>query len=231
MTTPPVLTSVDDPDAVAVFADALEAAGDPRGVLTHLQLAREARPQDARLAHAEARHLALHGKVLLGALATASSMTTLEWRRGFVRALALHSQAEDVPQWRRERPLPPPRSRLPRLVRELAHLPVMSRLEALTLSMPASGFCALHLGEAFDAALRLQLPLLATLRVHVLVPDDDFDPVLRETRFFVRHQALQLDVDAVLRAQLERHGVIAPLPRLSQREAALEALGLIEHRW
>lgn len=215
----PVLSSLDDVQAVAVFADALESRGDPRGALMHLQLAREERPRDARLAEAEARHLALHGKALLGALHTASSMTVLEWRRGFLQTLSLSSRASE-PYGRRTRVPIQPRSRLPRLVRELQHLPVASRLEALTLSMPASSFCLEHLGEALDEALALRLPSLARLQVDVLVHRfDEFDEV-RPGHVRAFRGGLRLDVDAALRGRLERAGLIDRAPRTEQPEAA-----------
>lgn len=216
--TPTVPSTLDDPHAVAVFADALEAAGDPRGVLTHLQLAREERPHDARLAEAEARHLALHAKGLLGGLATASSMVRLRWRRGFLCAVAFHSEARDAFVRRRGARVPSPaRSRLPRLLRELGRLPVSSRLEELSVSMHASSFCVAHLTEALDEVLALRLPTLRLARLQVLVPlpaswgDEDLHEP-RAGAVVASHGALRLEVDTALRPRLERLGLVAPLP-------------------
>jgi hypothetical protein len=204
----PVPFDLDDDAAVAVFADALASEGDPRGTLMHLHLAREERPFDARLAHAEARHLALHGKALLGSLQTASSMLTLHWRRGFLTSVSLRSLAGDV-RWG-EPTRPAPRSRFPRLLRELGALPVAQRLERLELSMPWSSFCLDHFGAALDEALVVRPRSLRTLRVEVVVAgeegwDDDWMP--RAEPLVANDGALRIEVDPALRPWLERAGV------------------------
>lgn len=178
----PSLPDLEDHAAMAVFADALAAQGDPRGELTHLQLALEEHPLDQRLLQAEARHRALHAKALLGPLATASSMLRLEWKRGLVVRATLRSLSTD-PGWGvtvTERP----RNRFPRLIRELDALPVMARLERLGVSMVPSSFSLQYLGEAFEAAVALRLPSLRRVRVALadwaeadrgLPTDDDGD--------------------------------------------------------
>ncbi|MBE2252527.1 MAG: hypothetical protein IAE78_23545 [Myxococcus sp.] len=209
---PSATLQLDDDAAMAVLADALASAGDPRGTLMHLQLAREARPHDHRLAEAEARHLALHGKALLGALQTASSMLTLTWRRGFLEAVTLKSLAGDA-RWGdpvRVRQ----RSRLPRLLRALGALPVAQRLGQLTVAMPWSSFCLAHLTEALEAALASAPASLRLLRVEVLVADvDDGDPWRARTQIVrALRGGVRLEVDQALRPWLERAGLVARLP-------------------
>ncbi|HEY3804414.1 MAG TPA: hypothetical protein VGL61_17480 [Kofleriaceae bacterium] len=73
----------EDAMAFAVYGDALEAAGDPRGALTALQLAGD---RDAAT-----RHLAAHEVYVLGALGTdvRAGTIALDWFGGFVRRLRL----------------------------------------------------------------------------------------------------------------------------------------------
>lgn len=205
----PTLTNLDDDDAVAVFADALESAGDPRGTLMHLQLALENRPSDARLVEAERRHLALHGKALLGALQMASSLATFRWRRGFLQSVELRSQAADVYQ-RHGRVAPAPRSRLPKLVRELESLVVASRLEMLTVMMPQSSFSTSHLTAVLDEVLDVRLPSLEKVRIGTVVSDWDFPT---PSTLVVSQRGVLLELDAALRPALERHGLIDRLPQ------------------
>lgn len=159
----PALSDLDDADAVAVFADALESVGDPRGQLTHLQLALEQRPRDTKLLAAHARHLALHGKALFGVLATATSLFRFHWRRGFVVQAVLASEQRDVRRLGRVEPAR--RNRFPRLLRALDGLPVMRRLEALAVRMPDSTFARAQLGEALGEIVELRLPLLRQVTV------------------------------------------------------------------
>jgi len=203
----PASFELDDDAAVAVFADALASVGDPRGTLMHLQLAREERPFDARLAQAEARHLALHGKALLGSLQTASSMLTLQWRRGFLLSVSLRSLAGDA-RWG-EPTRPPPRSRFPRLLRELGALPVAQRLEQLELSMPWSSFCVAQLGAGLVEVLGARPRSLRSVKVEALVPgEDEGDPLqVRGQPFLAFHGALHVEVDPALRPWLLRAGV------------------------
>lgn len=209
----PTLTNLDDDDAVAVFADALESAGDPRGTLMHLQLALENRPGDARLVEAERRHLALHGKRLLGALQMASSLATFRWRRGFLQSVELRSQAADVYQ-RHGRVAPAPRSRLPKLVRELESLVVASRLQTLTVLMPASSFSTSQLTDVLDEVLAVRLPSLELVRIGTLVFEDAWDEqVPHATPVVAFHRGFRLETDAALRPALERRGLIDRLPQ------------------
>lgn len=209
----PVPFDLDDDAAVAVFADALASEGDPRGTLMHLQLAREERPFDTRLAQAEARHLALHGKALLGSLQTASSMLTLQWRRGFLQSVSLRSNAGDA-RWG-EPTRPPPRSRFPRLLRELGSLPVAQRMEQLELSMPWSSFCLEHLRVGLDEALTARPRSLRSLRVDVLVVDEDEGWQVRATPFLAFHGSLRVEVDPALRPFLQRAGVMGERVQLA----------------
>ncbi len=173
----PTLTFLEDEAAVAVFADALASMGDPRGTLTHLQLAREARPLDRQLEKAEAQHLALHAKALLGTLSTATAMLELGWRRGFVLSVTFSSQLTDA-GWSPTRVATGPRkNRLPRLVRELGVLPVMSRLERLEVTLPWSTFCVRHLFEAFEETLALELPSLVEVRIFAWRPNRNWEGV------------------------------------------------------
>ncbi|MER2561554.1 MAG: hypothetical protein ABTQ32_12560 [Myxococcaceae bacterium] len=209
----PTLTDLDDDHAVAVFADALESAGDPRGPLMHLQLALEARPGDPRLVEAERRHLALHGKALLGALQMASSLATFRWRRGFLQSVELRSQAADVYQ-RHGRVAPPPRSRLPKLVRELESLAVARRLRSLVITMPVSSFSTAHLSAVLDEVLDVRLPSLEVVRIGTLVYEGLWDELVPGlTPLVVLHRGVRLELDASLRPALERHGLIDPLPQ------------------
>ncbi len=209
----PTLTNLDDDDAVAVFADALESAGDPRGTLMHLQLALEKRPGDARLVEAERRHLALHGKTLLGALQMASSLATFRWRRGFLQSVELRSQAADVYQ-RHGRVAPAPRTRLPKLVRELESLAVASRLQTLVVTMPQSSFSTSHLMAVLDEMLDVRLPSLEVVRIGTLVFEGLWDELVPGlTPLVVFHRGVRFELDAALRPALERRGLIDRLPQ------------------
>lgn len=208
----PTLTNLDDDDAVAVFADALESAGDPRGTLMHLQLALEQRPGDARLVEAERRHLALHGKALLGGLQMASSLATFRWRRGFLESVELRSQAGDVYQ-RHGRVAPPPRSRLPKLVKELESLAVARRLRSLFITMPQSSFSTAHLTAVLDEVLDVRLPSLELVRIGTLIVgwgEDELFP--GATSLVASHRGVRLELDASLRPALERRGLIDRRP-------------------
>lgn len=74
----------EDPAPFLVYADWLQAQGDPRGELIALQHGAEARPDLAAAAEA---HLKAHRRHLLGPIARLSTdRTLLRWSRGFVRA-------------------------------------------------------------------------------------------------------------------------------------------------
>lgn len=159
---------LDDADAMAVLADWLAERGDVRGELVQLQLAREASPFDARLAQAEARHLALHAKALLGPLALHQSVCTLRWQRGFVVEATLRSEARDWQWW--QRGSGEPVNRLERAVRALTRVPRAEALRALTLEQPWSTFFARYVVAAAGALRGGGLPLR---RLTVRTPWDD----------------------------------------------------------
>jgi uncharacterized protein (TIGR02996 family) len=79
-----------EPDArggYEVYADWLAQRGDPRGELIAVQLAREARPSDPRLAGREAELLTEHGGTWLRGLdqhAWPGPPIEVEWERGFI---------------------------------------------------------------------------------------------------------------------------------------------------
>jgi uncharacterized protein (TIGR02996 family) len=147
MTTAPALR-LDDPATMAVLADWLCERGDPRGALVQLQLAREERPDDARLQAAEARHVALHAKALLGPLALHQSVCRLSWQRGFVVSVALVSASRER-GWARERVEPV--NRLERAARALTRMPRADTVRDVRLEQPWSWFVGPHLGAAVRA--------------------------------------------------------------------------------
>ncbi|MDP3155742.1 MAG: hypothetical protein Q8N23_23925 [Archangium sp.] len=153
---------------MAVFADLLCGQGDPRGELVQLQLAREQKPHDARLARAEAAHLARHDRALLGGLRTATTLCELTWRRGFIVEAKLRSFAQDLAEPRTGLQPEPRRSRLPRLVRELLTLESTRRLSMLTVQLPYSTFARAQLSACVDEVVSAQPDSLRVLSVHVL---------------------------------------------------------------
>lgn len=168
----PTLPQFDDTEAMAVYADALAAAGDPRGDLIHLQLARELDPHDARLLRAEEAHLARNDRALLGALRTATSVCSFTWRRGYIVQARLKSLAREglegrAGRWER---VTPQKARLARLVRELLAHESARGLEALELSMPRSSFAREHLLLAVAEVVRAKVTSLRALAVRVFAP-------------------------------------------------------------
>lgn len=118
----------DDDDAWLVYADELQAAGDPRGELVIVQLRLQATPDDAELRAREQALFAEHADQLLGPIGLAWKPVSgavegrgveLEWRRGFVRRMRL-------------------RSEFPELSELLSH-PSLQLLESLHLAEPAYG--------------------------------------------------------------------------------------------
>jgi hypothetical protein len=168
--TPPVLPPLDDSAAMAVFADLLCGRGDPRGELVQLQLERERRPNDLRLARAEAAHLARYDRALLGGLRTATTLCELTWRRGYIVEAKLHSSSRDLVDYRTGQRLntAPKRHRLARLVRELLTLESAQQLVMLTVQLPYSSFARAHLLACLDEVAQLQPRALRVLGVHLL---------------------------------------------------------------
>ncbi|MFZ5440600.1 MAG: hypothetical protein ACOZQL_11365 [Myxococcota bacterium] len=167
------LPPLDDTAAMSVFADLLQVRGDPRGELVQLQLARERFPSDARLARAEAQHLARNDRHLLGALRTATSLCQLSWRRGFIVEARLQSWTAGQPQWFRGRwvePSPPARPKLPRLVRELLSLESARPLQMLTVALPRSRFSGEQLVRCAEVVARAKHGELRVLALHLLDP-------------------------------------------------------------
>ncbi|MFO0601002.1 MAG: hypothetical protein U0228_37180 [Myxococcaceae bacterium] len=136
-----MLPPFDDAQAMAVFADMLTDAGDPRGELIHLQLAREHRPADPTLRATEERFIASHGRALLGSLRTATSLFTLTWRRGYVVEATLESHAGQS-SWVRGRWVEalPARPRSPRLLASFLELESSTALQLLRVRFPRSTF-------------------------------------------------------------------------------------------
>lgn len=155
---------------MAVLADLLSGRGDPRGELVQLQLEREQRPFDVRLAKAEAAHLARHDRALLGPLRTATSLCELTWRRGYIVEARLKSYAQDhADRFTGQRVvIEPKRTRLARLVRELLALESARPLAMLTVQLPYSSFARPHLLACVDEVLVASPSSLRVLGVHVL---------------------------------------------------------------
>lgn len=168
---------LDDFAARSVWADLLAEQGDPRGELAQLQLAREERLDDVRLARAEALVLARHGRALLGPLRHATSLLELSWRRGSVVQATVRSAAQQ--QWAASfgAPVtevkPPP---LARRVRELLSLPVADGLAALTVALPRSPFAQRVLLECVGVVAQVAPAALTSLAVLELEARyDDWD--------------------------------------------------------
>lgn len=143
----------------------------------------------------------------------ASSLATFRWRRGFLQSVELCSQAGDVYQ-RHGRVAPPPRSRLPKLVRELESLAVARRLRSLVITMPASSFSTAHLSAVLDEVLDVRLPSLEVVRIGTLVYEGLWDELVPGlTPLVALHRGVRLELDASLRPALERRGLIDPLPQ------------------
>lgn len=192
---------LDDDAAMAVLADWLAERGDVRGELVQLQLAREQAPFDARLAQAEARHLAVHAKALLGPLALHQSVCALRWRRGFVVEAALRSESRDFHWWPRSGE---PVNRLERAARALTRLPRAEALHAVTLSQPWSTFVTRHLFEAVRALRAGRLPL-RRLDVVVSWPEDErWETAPAMDTVELEHGPLSLTCDARVVAAVER---------------------------
>ena len=155
---------------MAVFADLLCCRGDPRGELVQLQLERERRPSDPRLARAEAEHLSRHDRALLGGLRTATSLCELTWRRGYIVEAKLHSFAQDPEMVRPGHRLVAERKRprLVRLVRELLALDSAHQLSMLSVQLPYSSFARELLLACVDEVAKAAPAALRVLAVHVL---------------------------------------------------------------
>lgn len=206
MTTP--LPPLDDSAAMAVYADLLCVRGDPRGELVQLQLERERRPSDPRLARAEAEHLARHDRALLGGLRTVTSLCEFTWRRGYIVEAKLQSQAvDDAPLWtqrRGQRQVPEPkRPRFARHVRELLSLESARGLSMLTVALPYSTFARELLLACVDEVVLAAPPQLRVLGVHLLERSyrDEWWPEWRAAATIEEQLGdLHLSVDAGLAA-------------------------------
>ena len=86
------LAAPDDLDARLVLADALSEAGDPRGELIRVQVARESNPKDRKLAKLEKQLLKDHRDALLGTLETVVLKSSLVFARGFVEECTVQPQ-------------------------------------------------------------------------------------------------------------------------------------------
>jgi uncharacterized protein (TIGR02996 family) len=90
-----LIAAPDDTDRYLVYADALQAAGDPHGELIAIQHARLARPDDDALARAEAELLARHGRKLLRGLDGDLARYELRWHLGFIRSAVVSPREID----------------------------------------------------------------------------------------------------------------------------------------
>lgn len=81
-----ILADPEDPAGYVVYADALQAAGDPRGELIALQAARAADPSSSALALAAAELIARHPQL-------DAATGAVDWYYGFWRGLYLVSRA------------------------------------------------------------------------------------------------------------------------------------------
>ncbi len=172
----PQLPPLDDVTAMSVFADMLSVRGDPRGELVQLQLGRERWPSDARLARAEATHLALNDRSFLGSLRTATSMCEFVWWRGYIVEARLRSRAQQVGHWRHGRwiEVTPKKPKLARLVKDLLALESAAPLKSLSISLPRSRVSGDVLLECADAVFAAPGEL-RSLSLHQLVGDGDGD--------------------------------------------------------
>lgn len=220
------LPPLDDTDAMMVFADLLSVRGDPRGDLIQLQLARERRPTDERLAKAEAQHLARNDRALLGGLRTATSLCELTWCRGYVVQAQLQSWVGALPEWARtarpprrgqQRPrrsrssarqeeASPSTPRLPRLVRELLALESARRLQRLTVSLPRSASADGVLEACASEVARAAHVELQSLALHLVEPSwDQWEErwEVRATTDFTARGGLSVSVSSTVAAQVE----------------------------
>lgn len=166
---PPPVPPLDDAAAMAVYADLLTDRGDPRGELVQLQLRREERPHEARLAHAEAQCLAQHSRALLGPLRNATSQLELTWRRGYVVQATVRSLAHQITGLYGRNAVQVKAPRLARRVRELLTLESAAPLSALSLQLPPSNFAARVLLDCVNEVAQAAPNSLRTLGVHLLV--------------------------------------------------------------
>jgi uncharacterized protein (TIGR02996 family) len=87
----------EDPAPYLVYADWLQARGEPRGELIALQGAGDDHPGDHRITDAALDHLRAHAASYLGALAPfvgepdGEQYLDLRWRHGFIGSAALHA--------------------------------------------------------------------------------------------------------------------------------------------
>jgi uncharacterized protein (TIGR02996 family) len=196
-----LLEAPEDAEAYAVYADALQAAGDAQGELIALQLRRERCPYDQRVRKAERALWKRAQKELLGELFAQLTpdplcgyaedldenvSVKLDWRRGFIEAVQL--RAHDYPA-------------LLARVETLLALPVAWLLRELRVL-----FCydpeyrppaAITLEERLAAH---GLPLLAPPRVGYYF--DELDEALErpERAFVLSLDGLRLDHEATLSA-------------------------------
>lgn len=190
------MVPLDDPEALAVFADTLVAAGDVHGTLIQLQLACGERPRDRALARAEAQFRGLHARELLGPLRTATSMVTMHWFRGFVWSAQVRSLCEVKPLRDDRKP------RLPRVVEQLLELGVASQLRNLTIELVSSPFAPEHVLLAAEAVVRARPRELVSLELNLLVQNGDwYDEGChgpREEPLPVRLGSLEVRADSAL---------------------------------
>ena len=116
-------------ETLLVYADWLQARGEPRGELIVLQHRREQCPDDPALAMAEAALLREHRAALVGGMDRFPEAMQLEWRLGFIRAARIMRPEPEPPA--APPPYPPEPPPAFELLRALLRHPAASLLGQL----------------------------------------------------------------------------------------------------
>ena len=130
------------PEPYLVYADWLQARGDPRGELIVVQhaIAEAGAKVPPALRKREAEILVRHQDVLLGDLVYEREDSILEWRFGFLRAATLHPSTEV--------------QSLSTIVGDLLAHPSSRFLEELTLGLPHAGRRDFRYGDVAEVMAR-----------------------------------------------------------------------------
>jgi len=144
----------DDTEALLVYADLLQHAGDPRGELCAVQHKLEAAPDDASLRAREAALLEAHGKSWLGDF-LGDAGVEVTWRRGFVDAVRIsHDYFRDDEDRSIAETLGP-----------LLDLPVARLVRSITLGLWVNDEGQCEYGEAAEVLAARSLPSLRRLHL------------------------------------------------------------------